>query len=87
MEFEFDPQKSGINADKHGIDFKSAPLLWTDPNRVEFVARFKDEERHGLVASHNNRIWCAIFTLRGDNVRIISVRRARTYEETLYNNS
>ena len=87
MDFEFDPQKSNINAEKHGIDFKTAQLLWSDPNRVEFTARFKDEERHGLVASNNNRLWCAIFTLRGEKVRIISVRRARTYEEKLYNDS
>ena len=87
MDFEFDPQKSGINAEKHGIDFKAAQLLWADPNRVEFTARFKDEERHGLVASNNNRLWCAIFTLRGEKVRIISVRMARTYEEKLYNDS
>ena len=87
MDFEFDPQKSGINAEKHGIDFKTAQMLWADPNRVEFVARFKDEERHGLVASYNKRTWCAIFTLRGESVRIISVRRARTYEEKLYNDS
>lgn len=87
MDFEFDPQKSALNAEKHGIDFDAAQLLWTDPNRVEFIARFKDEERHGLVASLKNRIWCAIVTFRGEKVRIISVRRARTYEEDLYINS
>lgn len=87
MNFEFDPQKSAINAEKHGIDFLAAQSLWSDQNRVEFIARFKDEERNGLVAIHNGRKWCAIFTLRGDNVRIISVRRARAYEEKLYNNS
>ena len=84
MGFEFDPQKSEANAEKHGIDFNAAQLLWADPNRVEFIARFKDEERHGLIASRNGKTWCAIFTLRDDNVRIISVRRAREYEEKLY---
>lgn len=87
MRFEFDPQKSAVNAKKHGIDFRFAQLLWVDPNRVEFIARFKAEERHGLVASYNRRIWCAIFTLRGEKIRIISMRRARTYEENLYNDS
>jgi uncharacterized protein len=87
MAFEFDPQKSASNAEKHGIDFETAQSLWADPKRVEFVARFKDEQRHGLVARHNERLWCAIFTIRNENVRIISVRRARTYEEALYNDS
>jgi uncharacterized DUF497 family protein len=87
VDFEFDPQKSEINAGKHGIDFGAAQSLWKDPNRVEFIARFKDEERHGLVASYDRRLWCAIFTIRGEKIRIISVRRARAYEEELYNNS
>jgi uncharacterized protein len=87
VDFEFDLRKSAINAGKHGIDFDAAQFLWEDPNRVEFIARFKDEERHGLVASHDSRLWCAIFTIRGEKIRIISVRRARTYEEELYNDS
>lgn len=74
MGFKFDPQKSVSNVEKHGIDFETAQELWADPNRVEFTARFKDEERHGLVAIHEQRLWCAIFTLRGANIRIISVR-------------
>lgn len=86
MEFEFDPEKSAGNKAKHGIDFVTAQLLWADPNRIEFVARFKDEERHGLVAVFKNQLWCAIFTLRGETKRIISVRRARKYEKDLYNN-
>lgn len=86
MAFEFDPQKSAINAVKHGIDFEAAQLLWVDANRVEFSARFKDEIRQGLVARYNSLIWCAIFTVRGEKIRIISVRRAREYEEKLYNN-
>ena len=56
MGFEFDPQKSEANAEKHGIDFNAAQLLWADPNRVEFIARFKDEERHGIIASLNSYI-------------------------------
>lgn len=87
MDYEFDLRMSEINAGKHGVDFDAAQFLWEDPNRVEFIARFKDEERHGLVASHDRRLWCAIFTIRGEKVRIISVRRARTYEEELYNDS
>ena len=87
MELEFDPQKSGINARKHGIDFTTAQVLWTDPSRLQFEARFADEERHGLIAYHDNKLWCAIFTIRRDKTRIISVRRARTYEEELYYNS
>lgn len=49
MEFEYDKAKSDSNQAKHGIDFEEAKALWIDPKRVEFVARFSDEPRSGLV--------------------------------------
>lgn len=84
MMFEFDPNKSHANQHKHGIDFETAQRLWSDPNRITFVARFQDEERHGIVGRLGDKLWCAIYTLRADNIRIISVRRAREYEQDLY---
>ena len=77
MEFEYDPVKSEANKQKHGIDFERAKELWRDANRVEFVARFSDESRLGLIAGLDDKLWTSIYTLRGDRARIISVRRAR----------
>jgi uncharacterized DUF497 family protein len=37
-----------------------------------------------MVGRHGDKIWSAFFTYRGDAIRIISVRRARHDEETLY---
>lgn len=87
MTFEFDHKKSDVNKGKHGIDFKEAQSLWVDPNRVVFIARFQNEERHGIIATVIGNLWCAIYTNRGENIRIISVRRAREYEKNLYYNS
>ncbi len=87
VEFEYDPAKSKTNAKKHGIDFEQATLLWNDEKRVEFVARFADEPRLGLVGEHADKLWTAIFTTREDRVRIISVRRARKNEEAIYHDS
>lgn len=84
MKFEFDPRKSRANQIKHGIDFEEAQQLWTDPDRVTFIARFEKEDRHGLIAFYREVLWCAIFTYRREGIRIISVRRARQYEEELY---
>ena len=47
-------------------------------------ARNEGEVRGMLVAKHGGKLWAAIFTQRGDKVRIISVRRARKNEEILY---
>lgn len=85
--FEYDQAKSKTNDEKHGIDFEDAKLLWSDPKRVEFVARFTDEQRLGLVAERSEQLWTAIFTYRAGRIRIISVRRAREHEKALYNDS
>jgi hypothetical protein len=82
--FEYDESKSTSNQTKHGIGFELATGLWNDPGRVEFIARFVDETRLGLVGRHDDKLWTAIFTQREDRIRIISVRRARPNEEALY---
>jgi uncharacterized DUF497 family protein len=87
VEFEYDPDKSKTNVRKHGIDFEQARLLWSDAKRVEFVARFADETRLGLVGEYEEKLWTAIFTTREERVRIISVRRARKNEEAIYHDS
>lgn len=86
MEFEYDPAKSESNRTKHGIDFRTAKSLWLDPNRVEFVARFSDEVRYGLIGWYGGNLWVAIFTFREEKTRIISVRRARENETETYHN-
>ena len=87
MDFEFGEAKSLINAEKHGIDFTEAQLLWRDERRLVVEARSEPEPRYALVASHAGKLWTAIFTVREDRIRIISVRRSRHGEEEGYHNS
>lgn len=84
MEFEFDPEKSKANLQKHGTDFVAAQELWQDADRLEAPARSEIEKRKMLIAKHGGKLWAAIFTERGENVRIISVRRARKNEAQRY---
>jgi len=77
MIFEWDSDKSELNRKKHGINFETAKDLWSDANRVETHAPHPVEDRAILIAKYLNRIWTAIYTMRGDAIRIISVRRAR----------
>lgn len=78
--FEFDPAKSEINKAKHGIDFIEAQLLWRDENTLVVPARAGGEPRWLAVGMIDGRHWCAVITLRGAVIRIISVRRAREGE-------
>jgi len=86
MEFEFDPNKSEANKRKHGIDFVLAQALWEDPDRLFVPARTEGEPRFMLIGKLSGRHWSAIFTVRSDKVRIVSVRRSREKEVTAYEN-
>jgi uncharacterized DUF497 family protein len=84
MKFEWDPDKSVSNEKKHGIDFLSAQDLWEDENRIEIQAPYPIEDRGILIARYHKKVWAAVYTLRDDAIRIISVRRARKKEVKLY---
>jgi len=84
MEFEFDPEKSESNKEKHGIDFSAAQALWDDSDVIEIPARTLDEPRYLVVGKIAQRHWSAVITYRGEAVRIISVRRSRETEIEIY---
>jgi uncharacterized DUF497 family protein len=84
MEFEWDLDKSRSNLVKHGIDFDTAKNLWLDEDRIEIWASHPVENRGIVIGKHQNKLWTAIFTMRGTTIRIISVRRARKREAKLY---
>lgn len=82
--FEFDTAKSDSNRAKHGIDFVEAQSLWNDPMLLEIPAKTDDEPRYLVIGQIDGKHWSAVITYRGVNVRLISVRRARTEEVALY---
>ena len=84
MEFEYDPEKSEGNSAKHGIDFEEAKVLWEDGARLVVPARSDSEPRWALLARHRGKVWAAFDTLRGNQVRLISVRQARPNEKNVY---
>jgi hypothetical protein len=84
VEFEFDPAKSEINLEKHGIDFHKAKALWDDVDALEIPGRTEDEPRFLVIGRINDKHWSAVVTYRGDRFRIISVRRSREVEVKLY---
>jgi uncharacterized protein len=84
MVFEYDPNKSAENKRKHGIDFEDAQRLWADPGVMEIPARTSDEPRWLLIGEIDEKHWSAIITKRGENIRLISVRRSRDEEVALY---
>jgi hypothetical protein len=84
MNFEYDPNKSRSNVEKHGIDFAQAQALWSDPNLVEIQVRTEDEPRYMVIGRIGDKHWSGVITYRGNAIRIISVRRSRQEEVNLY---
>ncbi len=84
MKFEWDDNKNRTNKSKHGLDFSAAKEMWNDSNRVEIQIPYPFEDRSILLGKIGDKLWAAIFTHRGNAIRIISVRRARRQEEELY---
>ena len=84
MKFEFDPKKSCVNLEKHGIDFQQAQLLWDDTDYIEIPLKMSDEARFLVIGRLEGEIWSGIITYRGETIRLISVRRSRKEERALY---
>ncbi len=76
--------KSNSNREKHGIDFDLAQALWVDEDRIEIPAKTQDEPRFLVIGKIDEKHWSAVITYRGENIRIISVRRSRDEEIEIY---
>ena len=84
MRFDYDPNKSWANKQKHGIDFEETQALWLDPHLIQIRARTEDEPRFMVIGRIGNKHWSRVITYRDDAVRLISVRRSREDEVGLY---
>jgi uncharacterized protein len=84
MIFEYDANKSALNKIKHGIDFEEAQRLWQDLWMLEAPVKTIDEPRFIVIGVINKKHWTAVCTRRQQNIRLISVRRARKQEIAFY---
>ena len=82
--FEFDKNKSSTNYDKHGINFIAAQELWADPDLLQVKAKSEGEQRYLVIGTIAGKFWSAVITYREDTIRIISVRRSRKAEVSIY---
>jgi uncharacterized DUF497 family protein len=80
--FEFDTNKSCTNLDKHGINFIDAQELWADPDLLQ--VKSEGEQRYLVIGIIAGKYWSAVITYRNDIIRIISVRRSRKAEVSIY---
>ncbi len=92
--FVWDENKNQANIKKHGIDFKTAAMVFNDDLRVEFLdpEHSEDEKRYvtiGLVHDVLTVVYCDRENASTGNIdiRIISARLATRLERNAYNNN
>ena len=89
LSFEWDERKAKANLAKHGVSFEEAATVFGDPLSLTIPdpAHSQAEDRSIVLGqSHQRKLLVVVHTERGDNIRIISARRAsrrerRSYEE------
>jgi uncharacterized DUF497 family protein len=85
--FEWDFKKAKTNIEKHGVSFEEASTAFRDPLSltIDDPLHSRDEERLVLIGiSYNNHLLVIVHTERGDNIRIISARKATKKERKYY---
>jgi hypothetical protein len=83
MIFEYDEKKSASNKVKHGVDFEEAKEIFYR-GAVVLNSRYPTEPRKLAIGPIGEKIYTAIFTERGSQIRIISCRRSRKDEVKIY---
>jgi uncharacterized DUF497 family protein len=88
--FEWDPAKAAANLKKHGVSFREATTVLTDPLSITVSDpdHSNDEERYIDVGlSAQGRIVVVVYTERGTRIRVISARKATAAERRRYEES
>jgi uncharacterized DUF497 family protein len=90
LSFEWDETKAKSNLAKHGASFGEAATVFGDPLSVTIPDPAHSQTEHRSVIlghSHNQKLLVVVHTERGDNIRIISARRASRRERINYEES
>ena len=85
MSYEWDPKKAASNLRKHDIDFADAVTAFEDELALTIDDDDPNERRLvtiGLDALA--RVLVVVYTWRGQNIRIISARKAGAEERRQY---
>jgi hypothetical protein len=84
-DFEWDDAKAAANLKKHQVSFATAARVFDDPD-LYIVADTGHYDEQGFIAIGmvNARLIAAIYTERGETVRIISARKASKHEQNTY---
>lgn len=86
MKITWDPAKAESNFRKHKIRFSDAEAVLFDPMALTIEDETTEsEQRFVSVGAHAlNRVVVVVYTYRGEDIRLISARRATRRERKAY---
>ncbi len=87
LNFKWHTEKALKNIKRHNVTFEEATTAFSDPLSltIDDPVHSDDEQRYVLIGkSYKDRILIVIHTERGDNIRIISARKATKKERVYY---
>ena len=77
MQYEWDADKARANQEKHGVSFDDVHRFdWESAIEAEDVRYDYGELRMQALGLIDNRLHVLVYTMRGMNVRVISLRKA-----------
>ena len=81
MQYEWDETKRRKNIAMHGVDFSAVESFeWESAVIRQGTRKDYGETRYAALGLIEGRLHCMCFTIRGDNIRIISLRKANERE-------
>lgn len=85
MKVIFDAAKDAINMEKHGVSLTNATRIdWDVALTWQDTRRDYGETRMIALAPIDERLYCVVYVDRGNDQRIISLRKANQREFDLY---
>jgi hypothetical protein len=85
MAYQWDRDKAAANLRKHGIDFADAVSVFSDDLAITIPDERFDEERFVTIGVDAfGRILVVVYTMREDEIRVISARKATRQERQQY---
>jgi len=85
MRYQWNRNKALTNLNKHGIDFADAVSVFSDELAISmFDPRFAEERFIIIGMDVFSRILVIVYTLRDDEIRLISARKATRNERRQY---
>ena len=88
LNYQWDKEKAKANFLKHGVSFADAVAIFSDDTALTIEDDDPDEQRFVTIGMDAfGRVLVVVYTWRGEEIRVISARKATARERTHYEGS